>query len=77
MGEEEQQREWTTPLALCGLNTAIACSLSPHTPTPKTLGQLATQEKAVSAEVPTYLFIFSVYEKIIQETLFQSDPYAV
>ena len=77
MGEEEQQRDRTTPPALGGSNTAIACSLSPHTPTPKALGQLAAQEKAVSAEVPTYLFIFSVYEKIIQETLFQSDPYAV
>lgn len=49
-------------------------SSHPHSQDP---GQVAAQEKAASAEVPTYLFIFSVYEKIIQETLFQSDPYAV
>lgn len=77
MGEEEQQRKWATSPALSGSNTAIACSHSPHTPIPETLSQVAAQEKAVSVEVPTYLFIFSVYEKIIQETLFQSDPYAV
>lgn len=70
-GEEEQRDQATTSLAPSGSNVATACSI------PVDPSQAAAQQEAASVELPTYLFIFLVYEKIIQETLFQSDPHAV
>lgn len=70
-GKEGQRDRATTPLAPDGSNAATACPVSLD------LGPAAAPQEAGSVELPAYLFIFLVCEKIIWETLLPSGPRAV